>query len=145
MVATQIISFIFTRIPGEMIQFDVRRCFKWIETQPPTRKGFLIGEVIMWLLTWMAERPHPTDFPPILVAFWFREMGPRKFPGKSRFWWNVKYYSIWPDIYVYNMFAWCLLSKELIREAARGFDQHILFFSVVGKSLVVPYLDVHGS
>ena len=32
--------------------------------------------------------------PPILVAFWFREMGPRKFQGKSRL---VNYHSIWPE------------------------------------------------
>ena len=31
------IFFIFTPIPGAMIQFDLLIFFKWVETQPPTR------------------------------------------------------------------------------------------------------------
>ena len=31
-------TFYFHPIHGEMIQFDLRICFKWVETQPPTRK-----------------------------------------------------------------------------------------------------------
>ena len=36
-VATQICLFMFTYILGEMIQFDLRICFKWVETTNSTR------------------------------------------------------------------------------------------------------------
>ncbi len=32
---------------GKMIQFDGCICFKWVETQPPTRYGALIGSHVL--------------------------------------------------------------------------------------------------
>ena len=55
---------LFSLLPGEMIQFEVRRCFKWV------------GSNTMWLLSWMAGQIRSPDLKPdrfgphILVAFW---------------------------------------------------------------------------